>query len=143
MENFTPISALVGGAFIGASAVILLTLNGRLAGVSGVLGGLLAPRSVPDFSWRALFLGGLVVGIFIHRTLIDPDAAILITASTPVLLVGGLLVGLGTGVSGGCTSGHGVCGVSRLSPRSIVATLTFMATGGITVFIVRHVLGGS
>ncbi len=142
MENFTPVSALIGGALIGGSATLLLALNGRLAGVSGVLAGVLPPRSASDFVWRILFLAGLVVGVVIHRHIVNPEAAILIAAPTPVLIVGGLLVGLGTVVGGGCTSGHGVCGLSRLSARSLVATLAFMLTAVITVFVVRHVLGG-
>ena len=142
MENFTPISALIGGALLGVSATLLLAFNGRIAGVSGVLAGVLPPRPAPDFLWRALFIGGLVVGVVVHRTLIDPDAAISVTAPPPVLLVAGLLVGLGTVIGSGCTSGHGVCGLSRLSPRSMVATATFMVTAAITVFVVRHVVGG-
>jgi uncharacterized membrane protein YedE/YeeE len=142
MENFTPVSALIGGALLGVSATLLLALNGRIAGISGVLAGVLPPRPAADFPWHVLFLVGLVVGVVIHRTLINPDAAIVIAAPTPVLLVAGLLVGLGTGIGSGCTSGHGVCGLSRLSPRSMVATATFMVTSAITVFVVRHVVGG-
>jgi hypothetical protein len=142
MENFTPISALIGGALLGVSATLLLALNGRLAGVSSVLAGMLPPRQLPDFAWRFIFLGGLVIGVLLHRTLINPEATIAVMAPTPVILVGGLLVGLGTCVGSGCTSGHGVCGLSRLSVRSLVATMTFMVTAGITVFVVRHIMGG-
>lgn len=139
IENFTPVSALVGGALIGAAAVLLLLLNGRIAGVSGIAGRLLQPRR-DDTAWRVLFLVGLVVGAAAYG-LVAP-VSIEITNSWPVLVIGGLLVGFGTQLGSGCTSGHGVCGIARLSPRSIAATLVFVASAIVTVFVTRHVVGG-
>lgn len=142
MANFTPLSSFAGGILIGVSAVLLLWLNGRIAGISGIAGGLLSgPTS--DRAWRFLFLAGLVGGVALYRLLGGPLQQIEVTPSLPLLIGGGLLVGLGTRVSGGCTSGHGVCGLGRRSPRSLAATATFMAVAGVTVFVVRHVLGGS
>jgi hypothetical protein len=141
MENFTPVSALIGGALIGAAASILLLLNGRIAGVSGIMGGLLPPER-GDATWRFLFLLGLPIGAALWRLLGDPAAAITITPSVPILIAGGLLVGFGSRIGSGCTSGHGVCGMARLSRRSLVATGTFMAAAFVTVFVTRHVIGG-
>lgn len=141
MENFTPFSALAGGALIGLSATALLFLNGQMAGVSGVLSGLLGPMR-GDIAWRVLFLAGLVLGAVLFRGISSTAVAIEIEASLPVLIGGGLLVGFGTRMGGGCTSGHGVCGVARLSPRSIVATLVFLGFGMASVFVVRHLWAG-
>lgn len=143
MENFTPISALLGGLLIGAGATLLLAVNGRIAGVSGILGGLLERPGPGDAAWRTLFLGGLVLGALAWRLAAPTGQTIAIDASLPVLVVGGLCVGLGTRIGGGCTSGHGVCGIARLSPRSIAATLTFMLSAAVTVFLVRHVFAGA
>ena len=140
MESFTPISGLVGGILIGCAAALLLWLNGQIAGVSGVIGGLVRPRG-EDAAWRALFATGLVVGVLIYRLAGGPVQAIDITGSVPVLVAGGLLVGFGTQMGNGCTSGHGVCGIARFSIRSITATVTFIAAAVATVFIVRHVAG--
>ena len=140
MENFTPIPALIVGAFIGLSAAALLLMNGRIAGISGIVGGLAAP-SRGDVAWRLMFIAGLIIGAFAYRLAVEPNMALALTPSLPLLVVGGLLTGIGTTVSGGCTSGHGVCGIARLSPRSIIATLVFMAAGGATVFVMRHVIG--
>ena len=140
MENFTPVSALIGGALIGVSASLLLWLNGRIAGISGIAGGLLSP-SKGEIGWRTLFLLGLVGGVAIYRLAGGGLQSIEIPSSIPILLIGGVLVGLGTGIGGGCTSGHGVCGVARLSPRSIVATLVFLAVAAVSVYVVRHVIG--
>ena len=140
MTSWATMQALVGGVLIGAAAVALLVLNGRIAGVSGIVGGMLPPRH-RDSAWRALFAAGLVVGGLCLRLLAtDPFHGL---AETPylALIPAGLLVGFGASLGNGCTSGHGVCGVSRLSPRSIVATTTFMLAGAVTVFIVRHVVG--
>jgi hypothetical protein len=139
IENFTPVSALVGGALIGLAATILLLLNGRIAGISGIAGGL-APPVRGDIAWRLLFVAGLVIGAGLYR-LGDPTSTIEIESSIPVLVAAGLLVGFGTQLGRGCTSGHGVCGLARLSPRSLVATAVFMAVAGITVYVVRHVIG--
>ncbi|HEY8555451.1 MAG TPA: YeeE/YedE family protein [Burkholderiales bacterium] len=140
MEQFTPVSALVGGALIGLAAATLLWLNGRIAGVSGIFGGILAAPSA-ETGWRVLFLVGLVAGAALYVAL-DPAGYTPRTGFPPALLVlGGFLVGFGTRMGGGCTSGHGVCGVARLSLRSVAATTVFLATGMATVFLVRHVLG--
>lgn len=141
MENFTPFSAFAGGLLLGISAALLLWLNGKTAGISGILGRLLPPVK-GDTAWRALFLGGLVLGALLFRWLGPAEQGITIDASLPVLILGGLLVGLGTWLGSGCTSGHGICGIGRLSPRSIVATGVFFGTAVITVTVVRHVLGG-
>lgn len=140
--NFQPYSALLGGALIGLSAALLLLLNGRMAGVSGVLGRLLPP-TLGDAAWRLWFLAGLVGGGVVWRLASGQTAADLVfEAGVPVLLVGGLLTGFGTRTASGCTSGHGVCGIGRLSPRSMVATATFMATAAVTVYVTRHGWGG-
>ena len=142
MTSFTPISAFLGGCLIGLAAVVLMALNGRIAGISGIVQGAVeGPRG--ERGWRWVFVGGLVLGAFLTLALRDPG----FTPRTgyPVWLVicAGLLVGVGTRLGSGCTSGHGVCGVARWSTRSIVATLTFMCTGFVTVYIARHVAGVS
>lgn len=140
MEHFTPISAAIGGALIGLSASMLWLGLGRIAGISGILGGLL--RLLPgDAAWRVAFLVELVLAPLIYRLAGGALPPIAVTRSVSVLIAGGLLVGFGTRLGGGCTSGHGVCGVARLSPRSVAATLLFMASGFATVFIARHVIG--
>lgn len=136
--ELTPWSALAGGLLIGAAASLLLVLNGRIAGVSSILGGLLSPTR-GDIAWRLAFIGGLALSPmawWLVSVLPSPQ----IDASYPALALAGLLVGMGTRYGGGCTSGHGVCGVSRLSPRSLIATLCFMATGISTVLVLRHLL---
>jgi uncharacterized protein len=140
MENFTPISSLIGGALIGVSASLLLWLNGRIAGISDIAGGLLTPAR-GEIGWRALFLVGLVGGVAIYRLAGGDLQAIDISGSVPVLVAGGLLVGLGTGIGGGCTSGHGVCGLARLSPRSIAVTVIFLAVAAATVYLTRSLVG--
>jgi uncharacterized protein len=140
VTEFTPIAALIGGAFIGLAALVLMALNGKIAGISGIAGGLLANRA-GDRSWRWLFLVGLIGGVGLHE-LLRPASFELREGFPLVLLVAaGLIVGVGTRMGSGCTSGHGVCGISRLSARSIVATGAFMLTAGITVAVVRHVFG--
>ena len=133
---FTPWSALIGGMLIGLAAAMFALLNGRIAGISGVLGGLLKPTR-GDVGWRVAFIGGLVVAPLVYG-LFAALPAVQIDASYLALVVAGLLVGVGTRYGAGCTSGHGVCGLSRLSPRSLVATLTFMGAGFVTVFVLRH-----
>lgn len=136
------LESLAGGIIIGLAASTLLLLNGRIAGVSGIVGGALA--HVPgDVAWRLLFVAGVVSGGLIVRLTNSDSFRGLETTPTVTLLAAGFLVGFGTSLGSGCTSGHGVCGVSRLSPRSIVATLTFMLTGILTVFLVRHVFGAT
>jgi uncharacterized protein len=140
MSHFTPGSALLGGALIGSAAALLLWLNGEIAGVSGILRALLPPRRGAVL-WRLLFIVGLVGGAALcYRTIGDAPLA---RPNFPhgLLIAAGLLVGLGTGLARGCTSGHGVCGVARLSPRSVAATLCFMAVGVMTTYVVRHVAG--
>jgi uncharacterized membrane protein YedE/YeeE len=136
---FTPWSAAIGGVVIGIAAALLVLVNGRIAGISGIVGGMLRPRP-DDFAWRLAFLAGLLVAPLAYATVVALPP-VTIEAGYPVLIAAGLLVGIGTRVGSGCTSGHGVCGLSRLSPRSLVATLSFMAAGFITVFVVRHAIG--
>jgi len=136
---FTPWASLGGGALIGVAAAMFLLLNGRIAGISGVLGGLLKPEK-GDITWRVAFIAGLVLAPLLYLLLAEWPAT-QIDASWGALVLAGLLVGVGTRYGGGCTSGHGVCGLSRLSPRSAVATLVFMAAGFATVYAVRHLLG--
>jgi uncharacterized protein len=141
MANFTPISAAIGGALIGLSAVLLMLLNGRIAGVTGVFAGLIDPTGT-DRAWRATFIAGLIVAplsaALVGFTLPMPQ----MPTSLIVVAAGGLLVGFGTRLSNGCTSGHGVCGIARLSPRSITATAIFMAAALVVVALTRHVFGG-
>ena len=140
MENFTPDSALIGGALIGAAAAMLLWFNGRIAGISGIFNGLLSPQR-GETAWRALFVLGLIAGAALY-VWFNPTAYTPRTGFSPALLViGGFLVGFGTRMSGGCTSGHGVCGLGRLSPRSMVATVVFVLSGMATVFVIHRLLG--
>ena len=138
-NHFTPWTSLSGGVLIGIAAAMLVLLNGRVAGISGILGGVLVPRR-SDIAWRVAFIAGLVAAPWAYL-LFAPAPVPRIEAGFGTLIVAGLLVGLGTRYGSGCTSGHGVCGLSRLSPRSLVATGAFMAAGFATVFIVRHVIG--
>ncbi len=134
---FTPWASLAGGLLIGLAAALLVAFNGRIAGISGILGGVLSlPRG--DTAWRLAFLFGLVAAPLAY-SLVAPLPAVQVDAGTTTLVVAGLLVGVGTRYGSGCTSGHGVCGLSRLSLRSLVATAAFMLAGFATVFIVRHV----
>ncbi len=136
--NFTPWASLAGGIMIGLAAAMFLVFNGRIAGISGILGGLLEwPKG--DISWRLAFLIGLVAAPLAF-SVVAPLPAVQIDADTSTLIVAGLLVGVGTRYGSGCTSGHGVCGLSRFSPRSLVATVAFMLAGFATVFVVRHIL---
>lgn len=138
--NFTPWSALLGGILLGIASAAFILFNGRILGISGILGGLLAPRK-GDLSWRIFFLLGLLaapISLFVLAPgLIDAPR---IEAGNVAIVLAGLLVGLGTRYGSGCTSGHGVCGLSRLSPRSLVATLAFMASGFATVYVLRHLI---
>lgn len=140
LNHFTPWSALIGGFILGLAALIFILLNGRIVGISGIVGGLLNPIK-GDASWRIAFVAGLIMAPLIYG-LFATLPAIQVNASYPMQIIAGLLVGVGTRYGSGCTSGHGICGLSRLSPRSMVATVSFMAAGFITVFIVRHVIGG-
>ena len=136
--HFTPWSALAGGALIGLAAALFLLMNGRILGISGILGGLLRPAA-GDNAWRITFLLGMLTAPILYQFLVGTMHA-RVDASWPMIIAAGLLVGLGTSYSGGCTTGHSVCGLSRLSPRSLVATLSFMGAGFATVFVVRHLL---
>jgi uncharacterized protein len=137
--HFTPVSAFAGGVLIGLAAAWLILVDGRVLGASGVLGGLVPPRE-RDWGWRVALLAGLIAAPLVARPLLHV-APPTIEASAATLVAGGLLVGFGTRLGAGCTSGHGVCGLARLSPRSLAATLAFMASGFLTVFLVRHVVG--
>ena len=137
--HFTPWSALAGGMVIGIAIAILLLLVGRIAGISGIVGGLFRLQR-GDLGWRIAFISGLVVAPFIWQ-LFQALPPIQIDSGYAVMTLAGLIVGLGARFGSGCTSGHGVCGLSRMSPRSIVATLTFITTGVVTVYVIRHLLG--
>jgi uncharacterized membrane protein YedE/YeeE len=142
MNDFTPISSLIGGALIGAAASLVLLTHGKIAGISGIFGGLLR-KDTTDRPFRLSFLAGLLVAGALASFLMPAAFASGWSATLPITLVAGALVGFGTQLGSGCTSGHGVCGISRLSMRSLIATATFMVAGGATVFIARHVLGGA
>ena len=141
MVHFTPISSLIGGGLIGLSAVMLMLLSGRIAGISGIASGLLSFTWTPDSSWRLAFVVGLI-GASVVLAVAGMKPEISFVTSLPMMALAGLIVGIGTVLGGGCTSGHGVCGIARLSPRSMVATIVFMAFGVATVFVVRHLLAG-
>ncbi|MBS7539602.1 YeeE/YedE family protein [Ancylobacter lacus] len=141
MTAFTPLAALLGGALIGLSAVLLMLIEGRIAGISGMASRILPPWR-GGIAPRAAFLAGLVAAPFVVQAVTGSPVAQTVSANLPLMAAAGLLVGFGAVLGSGCTSGHGVCGLARLSPRSLVATLTFMATGFLTVFLMRHLLGG-
>lgn len=138
-NNFTPWTSLAGGVLIGLATAMFLLFNGRIAGISGIVGGLLRPVA-GDVGWRIAFVLGLVLAPVAY-SLTAPLPAVRVEASSTLLVVAGLLVGIGTRYGSGCTSGHGVCGLSRRSPRSLVATAAFMLAGIATVFVVRHLIG--
>lgn len=143
MENFTPISALIGGGLIGLAAVLLMALNGRIAGISGIVSGALVGETSERY-WRGAFVLGLVGAPFVYVFFGGEMPAIEGFPGWLAIIGGGLLVGFGTGIGSGCTSGHGVCGMSRLSPRSIVATLIFMGVGmGVVALLRPLVMGGA
>lgn len=135
-NNFTPWMSLAGGIVLGLASALFILFNGRVLGISGIVGGLLRPKT-RDIVWRLSFLLGMLVAPSLYVAFIGPMQAS-IDASWAMVIVAGLLVGIGTRYGSGCTSGHGVCGLSRMSPRSLVATLSFMAAGFITVFLLRH-----
>lgn len=141
MDNFTPVPALIGGLLIGASTALFLVLNGRIAGISGILGGLLQP-AWSDLGWRLAFLAGLLIAPLLYAAVSGSLPPVELDAPMGLLVLAGLLVGFGTRLGAGCTSGHGVCGIGRGSPRSIAATLVFMTTAILTVFVTRHLMGG-
>ncbi|AZQ69814.1 YeeE/YedE family protein [Silicimonas algicola] len=139
---FTPLQSLSGGVLIGLAAVLLMAVMGRVMGATGILAGVMSPSDRSDFAWRAAAVLGMVSGPAAVWAMTGALPAVQVPVSTPMLLVGGFVVGVGVTYGSGCTSGHGVCGMARLSPRSIAATLTFMVTTFATVFVVRHVVGG-
>lgn len=140
-DNFLLLAGLAGGAMIGLGAAVMLYFNGRIAGISGVLGGMLQKVN-SDTLWRLAFVVGIPAGVLLATLLRGTPLTIELEASPPLLIIAGLLVGFGTRLGSGCTSGHGVCGLARLSPRSMVATGTFMVVAAITVYVMRHVVGG-
>ena len=141
MTRFTPFSAFAGGVLIGLATLLLALFDGRIAGISGIIGGgLRAPRD--DLGWRLAFLAGLVLAPLTYRLAIGAIEPIAVASSPTILVLGGLLVGFGTRLGNGCTSGHGVCGIARLSRRSLAATAVFMLSAAATVFVLRHVIGG-
>ena len=140
MENFTPLNAVMGGLLIGIAATLMLWTSGRIAGISGILTGVLLPNKT-DTPWKAIFLAGLLLGP-VGVILVSGQELEISVQATPLLsIVAGLLVGFGTRLGSGCTSGHGICGIARFSRRSFLATAVFMASAIVTVFITRHVLG--
>jgi len=141
MENFTPYTSLAGGILLGISACILMYLNGRIAGISGIVAGILSNPSVTEKAWRAAFVLGIIGGAFTYAYFFPINIEPREHMTTALLVIGGLVVGFGTAMGGGCTSGHGVCGISRFSLRSITATAAFLIAGIITVYIVNQVVG--
>jgi uncharacterized membrane protein YedE/YeeE len=139
MENFTPASGFIGGLLIGVAAALLLLLNGRISGISGIVGNLLVPKR-SDASWSLVFIVGLLIGAFGYMLATGSALAVSMQAPVPELVAAGLLVGFGTRLGSGCTSGHGVCGIARLSKRSIVASAVFFGVAMLTVFVFRHVI---
>ena len=138
---FTPLQSLGGGALIGIASVLLMATMGRVMGATGILAGILQPENLADWSWRAAVLVGMISGPIAVMLLTGEFPAVQVPVSTTMLVVGGFIVGIGVTFGAGCTSGHGVCVMARLSPRSFTATITFMITTAITVYVIRHVLG--
>jgi uncharacterized membrane protein YedE/YeeE len=139
--HFTPFASLAGGIILGVASAVFILVNGRILGISGILGGLLPPK-VGDTTWRVFFLLGMLAAPTVFHAVVPAQyiTAPRIDASGWMVIAAGLLVGLGTRYASGCTSGHGVCGLSRLSPRSLVATLSFMGAGFVMVYVLRHIL---
>ncbi|MDQ7090863.1 MAG: YeeE/YedE thiosulfate transporter family protein [Methylococcales bacterium] len=140
MENFTPYASLVGGLFIGLSATIMLLLNGRITGISGMVSGLISPDKGESL-WRLAFIFGMMIGASAFVFFFPESFSARENFSPLLLIIGGFLVGFGTRLGNGCTSGHGVCGIARFSIRSLVATVVFIFSGGLSVFVIRHVIG--
>ena len=139
-QNFTPYASLIGGVMVGFAALLLMLANGRVIGVSGILGGIFMPLGKSDIGWRVLFVIGMLAGPFAVIHLLDHPVNIMLATSGMMLAVAGFIFGLGTAIGSGCTSRHGICGLARRSPRSLVAICALMATGIAAVFLVRHVL---
>ena len=145
MTEFTPFQSLAGGGLIGVSAVLLMLFLGRIAGISGIVSGLLPPLNEGDkqtIGWKIAFILGLILAPVIMTLVTGQAIEHVVSSNKALLIIAGVCVGIGVGIGSGCTSGHGVCGIPRLSMRSIIATMTFMSFGIITVFIIRHVIGG-
>lgn len=142
MTEFTPVASLFGGVLIGLASVLLMLALGRIMGATGILTGFINPASGADWSWRAAVLAGMVTAPLVYFAATGAMPSIEVPVSTPLMLAGGFIVGIGVTLGAGCTSGHGVCGMARLSGRSITATLTFMAATAATVFVIRHIIGG-
>lgn len=143
MTEFTPISGALGGVLIGLSAVMLMAGLGRIAGISGIFAAVISGEALSEKGWRLLFIVGLLIGTALTALLGGFDSAsITFPGNLATTVIGGLLVGAGTALGSGCTSGHGICGISRLSPRSITSTMIFMAVAALTVYLMRHVVGG-
>jgi uncharacterized membrane protein YedE/YeeE len=141
MAEFSALSGIIGGAMIGTAAALFLLVTGRIAGISGILGGAIT-TDAKDLGWRLAFLAGLVLGPLMLRFIAGTEVLITPQTSIPVLVLAGLAVGFGTRLGNGCTSGHGVCGLARGSRRSLAATVTFFLSAMVTVFVARHVIGG-
>ena len=139
---FTPLQSLAGGVLIGIAAVLLMALQGRILGATGVLSGLITNTIPGDKGWRAAMVAGMIAGPLLVLGLTGQMPVVEVPISWPMILAGGFIVGIGVTFGSGCTSGHGVCGIARLSPRSIAATITFMIACAITVYAIRHVFGG-
>lgn len=138
MDDFTPLSGLIGGLLIGLAVALTLLLNGRIAGISGIVGGLVNPKS-GDSGWRVAFVIGLPLGALVYMLVAGGPTPVEVLASPPAILLGGLLVGFGTRMGSGCTSGHGLCGLALLSWRSVIATAVFFVVAMVTVFLTGHV----
>lgn len=142
ITEFTPWMSLSGGVLIGLASVLLMGLFGRVMGATGILAGFVMPTSGADWGWRASLLAGMVTAPALYWLISGEAVTVDVPVSTTAMIVGGLIVGAGVTFSGGCTSGHGVCGIARLSPRSIVATVVFMVAAVATVYVTRHMIGG-
>ena len=140
--DFTPLQSLAGGGLIGLASVLLMLVAGRIMGATGILAGVLPPVQDQDWQWRAVLLAGMAIAPFLYLAATGGFPAIDVPVSTPMLMVGGFLVGVGVTFGGGCTSGHGVCGISRLNLRGIVATLVYIAAGALMVVVFRSAIGG-
>ena len=142
VTEFTPWLSLGGGILIGLASVFLMAFRGRIFGATGVLAGFLTPSDKDDWAWRALLLAGMVSAPIVYLLISGKMPAVQVPVPTSMILLGGFIVGIGVTLGSGCTSGHGICGIARLSPRSIAATVTFMAVTALTVFVTRHMIGG-
>ena len=141
--DFTPFASLGGGILIGIASVLLMANFGRVMGATGILAGFLMPTNRDDWAWRASLLAGMVSAPALYWLISGQSIVVQVPVSTIAMIIGGLIVGVGVTFGGGCTSGHGVCGIARLSPRSIVATVVFMIAAVATVYVTRHVIGGA